>query len=136
MLPNPVFLYVEDEPFSRKVLEMIMTRGLGYKHVNIFENSEQFCQRIDELAPKPNIIFLDIHMLPINGFEMLKLLRQHPDYQDKQVIALTASVMNEEVDLLRHAGFNGAIAKPIDQASFPALLEQILDGEEVWNIAD
>jgi CheY-like chemotaxis protein len=136
MLPNPVFLYVEDEPFSRKVLEMIMTRALGYQYVSIFENSEHFCQRIDALMPKPNIIFLDIHMKPINGFEMLKLLRQHPDYQDKQIVALTASVMNEEVDMLRHSGFNGAIAKPIDQMTFPALLERILNGEEVWNIAD
>lgn len=136
MLPDPVFLYVEDEPFSRKVMEMIMTCALGYQDITIFENSEQFCQRLEALAPKPNIFFLDIHMKPINGFEMLKILRQHSEFQDKQVVALTASVMNEEVEMLRQAGFNGAIAKPIDQLTFPTLLEQILNGEEVWNIAE
>ena len=131
----PVFLYVEDEPFSRKVMEMIILRGLHYEKLHLLENSEGFCERIEELMPRPNIIFLDIHMKPLNGFQMLELLRQHPDYRDKRIIALTASVMNEEVELLKQAGFDGAIAKPIDQGSFPVLLNQILSGQAVWNIA-
>jgi CheY-like chemotaxis protein len=135
MSNNPAFLYVEDEPLSRKVMEMLMVRGLGYKTLNIFENSDQFITRIENLGQKPDVIFLDIHMKPHTGFEMLEMLRQHPDYQHTTVIALTASVMNEEVDMLRTAGFDGAIAKPIDPVSFPLLLKQILQGEEVWNIA-
>ena len=50
------------------------------------------------------------------------------------MIALTASVMNVEVNLLKQPGFDGAIAKPIDEIMFPDLLNQILDGEQVWNI--
>ena len=132
---NPVFLYVEDEPFSRKIMEMIILRGLRYERIHLLENSEQFSQRLEELTPRPNVIFLDIHMKPLNGFQMLEVLRRHPDYRDKRIIALTASVMNEEVELLKQAGFDGAIAKPIDQSSFPMLLNQILSGQPVWNIA-
>ena len=134
MVANPVFLYVEDEPFSRTVMEMLLARGLGYKHLYIFDNSEQFMERIEKLPQQPNVIFLDIHLKPHDGFEILAVLRQHPAFQDACVIAVTASVMNEEVQLLRQSGFNGAIAKPIDQRSFPRLLQRILNGEEVWNI--
>src|SRR5258708_33681308 len=116
-------------------MEMLILRGLHYECLHLLENSEQFSQRLEGLTPRPKIIFLDIHMKPLNGFQMLELLRQHPDYWDKRIIALTASVMNEEVELLKQAGFDGAIAKPIDQSSFPILLNQIFSGQPVWNIA-
>jgi CheY-like chemotaxis protein len=134
MSPDPVFLYVEDEAMSRMVMEILMVRGLGYDNLYIFENSEQFIERIAALPQTPQFFFLDIHVQPHSGFEMLAMLRQHPDFWNARVIALTASVMNEEVDLLKRSGFDGAIAKPIDQIVFPDLLNQILDGEEVWNI--
>ena len=134
MQSNPVFLYVEDEPFSRTIMEMLMVRGLGYKNFTMFEDSQQFLERLDRLNPQPNIIFLDIHMKPYTGIEMLAMLRQTPQYHATRVIALTASVMNEEVDELKKAGFNGAISKPIDQTTFPDLLMRVLKGEEIWHI--
>ena len=136
MAHNPVFLYVEDEPFSQMVMEMLLVRGLGYKTLYIFADSVDFIQRIEQLPQKPDVIFLDIHVKPADGFEMLAALRQHPnaDLRDTCVIAVTASVMNEEVEMLRRAGFDGALAKPIDQIAFPGLLQRILEGEEVWNI--
>ena len=69
-----------------------------------------------------------------NFFKEEWSLRQHRTYVNTCVIAVTASVMNEEVAMLRQSGFNGAIAKPIDQIAFPGLLQRILNGEEVWNI--
>lgn len=71
-------------------------------------------------------------MEPTNGFEMIHLIRQMPEYQDKPVIALTASVMSEEVEQLRAAGFNGTISKPLPMSEFPALLQRIARGESVW----
>ena len=110
MLPDPVFLYVEDEPLSRLVMDTLLIRAMGYKHLSIFEDSTGFMDRIKELPTTPDVIFLDIHMQPYNGFEMLSMLRQHPVYSNAQVIALTASVMNEEVRRLREAGVVAAAA--------------------------
>lgn len=134
MSHNPVFLYVEDEPMSRTVMEFLLKRGMGYENVTIFEDSRDFIARLKSLETLPDVVFLDIHVPPYNGFEMLAMLREHPEFNQLRVIALTASVMNEEVEMLKNAGFDGGIAKPINQADFPKLLEQILDGEEVWSI--
>jgi CheY-like chemotaxis protein len=128
------FLYVEDDPMSRMVMEMLLKRGLGYQNIVIFENSQNFDVRINQLTAIPHIVFLDIHMQPIDGFEMLKRLRALPDFADSRIIALTASVMNEEVDLLQTAGFDGVLSKPLDQTLFPTLLKRILLGEEVWHV--
>jgi len=76
---------------------------------------------------------LDIHVKPITGFEMLKLLRED-GFTDTIIIALTASVMNEEITQLRNAGFDGVIAKPVSLESFPKLWERVLGGEQIWGI--
>lgn len=133
-MPDPVILYFEDDTLSRDVMRTCLTRGLGYQNVTIFEDSSDFERRLGGLSSKPDVIFLDIHMEPIDGFTMLKLIRQSLAYQATKVIALTASVMNEEVRMLKEAGFDGVIAKPLDYDTFPAVLRRILDGEQVWHI--
>jgi CheY-like chemotaxis protein len=134
MTNQPIFLYVEDDPMSRLVMQIIIERGLGYEYLTIFEDSHHFMERVVTLPHKPDVVFLDIHVQPHSGFQMLDMLRQHPDYADAIVVALTASVMNEEIELLKEAGFNSVLAKPLDQARFPELLDQILAGEAIWYI--
>jgi two-component system, cell cycle response regulator len=134
MIDNPIFVYVEDDPLSRQVMQMLLVRGLGYSRLTILEDSTDFFERVEALSPKPNIFFLDIHMQPLDGFSMLEMLRRHADFRDALVIAATASVMNEEVNKLRTAGFNGVIAKPIIQREFPGILKRILSEQEVWTI--
>jgi CheY-like chemotaxis protein len=135
MLDNqPVVLYVEDDPVSRKLMSMLLEKRMGLSHVTILENSENFIERMEALDPKPDVILLDIHMKPYNGFEMLRLLREFDWSRQTPVVALTASVMNEEVQQLKTAGFNGCLAKPIDLDSFPRTLQHILQGEIIWRI--
>ena len=134
MLAQPSILYVEDSHLSRTVMEILLRDIMKLQHVTIFEDSSNFATRIHAIEPKPDIIFLDIHMEPIDGFEMLSILHETEVFQDTPIIALTASVMNEEIEMLRTVGFSGCIAKPIDKDRFPRLLEQALRGEPVWNI--
>jgi CheY-like chemotaxis protein len=131
--PEPIFLYVENDELSREVMKTLLIRVLGYPQVFILESSHNFEQELAKMSPKPTVIFLDIHMEPMDGFEMLRLIHQQEDYQKIPVVALTASVMNEEIRKLRESGFDGVIAKPLNYESFPRTLQRILNGEEVWN---
>jgi two-component system, cell cycle response regulator DivK len=133
MSTKPVVLYVEDEPRSRRVMQMI-TDDMGLTHVTIFEDSTDFMARFAALEPKPDVIFLDIHMTPHTGFEMLAMLREADQSINVPVVAMTASVMNEEIHKLKSAGFDGCIAKPIDFDTFPETLQRIMSGEKIWRI--
>jgi CheY-like chemotaxis protein len=134
MMQDYHFLYVEDDPTSRMVMEMMLTHWFSNTQLTIFEDSSEFTLRLEMLLPKPDIIFLDIHMKPYTGFEMLEMIRSHREYANSVVIALTASVMNEEVEELEAAGFDGAIAKPLNREMFPQLVMKILQGESVWHV--
>jgi CheY-like chemotaxis protein len=136
MFNNRSFLYVEDDPMSREAMDLILKRVLQAGQVTVFENSSNFLERVRSLPYEPDIVLLDIHMEPLTGFEMLEVLRAEPAYQDAKIIALTASVMNDEVTLLRTSGFDGAIGKPINVATFPDTIQAILDGVDIWHISD
>lgn len=127
-------LYVEDDLMSRKVMFMLLKGRMNIENVTIFENSVNFLERVNALEPIPDVVFLDIHVPPIDGFEMLGLLKDSPKFKGIPTIAMTASVMNDEIARLQTAGFDGCIAKPVDKNEFPALLERILSGEKIWSI--
>lgn len=133
MNDKPVILYVEDEVFNRKVMNL-MAAYLDLPRIVIFEDSVDFLARAERLDPQPDIVFLDIDVKPLHGFEMIKLLRESRRFDGIPILAMTASVLNEEIYQLRLAGFNGCIAKPVDIDHFPEALERILAGEEVWEI--
>lgn len=130
----PAVLYVEDNAQSRRLMQMMLCKKLGLKYVTIWKDSEDFAMRINHLEPCPDLIFLDIHIEPYNGFEMFRMLRQHPAFRKTPIVAMTASVMDDEIDQLRIYGFNGCIGKPFDLMKFPNDMNRLLRGEAVWRI--
>ena len=133
-MSEPVFLYVEDDKMSRSVMKMLINRILKYEDYTVFADSSDFMDRVHALEKIPTIIFLDIQIGPIDGYEMLELLRSDAAYENSKVIAMTANVMSHDVEALREAGFTGLIGKPIIKEIFPELVEKILGDEQVWYV--
>jgi CheY-like chemotaxis protein len=128
-------LYVEDDALSRQVMDMIMRHAMGVSNLMIFEDTQNVMQKLKALPRRPDVILLDIQVKPLDGFAVLNLLRGDPEFARARVIALTASVMSEEVERLRASGFDGAIGKPVSITTFPALIAQVLNGQKVWRAA-
>ncbi len=126
-------LYIDDDPSSLMVMQILLVEEMQLANVTMFEDSDHFMQRVKSLPVKPDVILLDIHVKPLTGFEMLTLLRED-GFSEAVIIALTASVMNEEVIQLKTAGFDGVIGKPVNLDRFPKLWERALNGEQIWNI--
>lgn len=129
----PIILYVEDDPGSRDVM-LMLADVMQTWHLTLFEDSRDFMARVQQLKPAPNLILLDIHVRPYSGLEMLTQLRADPRFTHTPILALTASVMNEEVEQLRSSGFDGVVPKPVDIDRFPVTVQRVLAGEKVWQI--
>ncbi len=126
-------LYVEDDMFSRKVMEILLKDVMQF-NVAIFEDSQSFLARVQTLPEEPDLFLLDIQMKPYDGFQVLRMLRNTKKYADATVIALTANVMAHDIEKLKSVGFDGLIGKPIMDDIFPSLIQRILDGEAIWYI--
>jgi CheY-like chemotaxis protein len=127
-------LYVEDDPGSRDVIRMAQRMNPEDFGLTIFDDSLDFEQRLTQLKPQPALILLDIHVKPFSGFEMLQTIRTHAEYDGIPVVALTASVMNEEIQMLQDTGFDSVLSKPVNLDEFTGLIRRIMAGEQIWYI--
>ena len=132
---QPVLAYVEDDENSIFVMKMVVERVMGLPTLYVLQSCADFVQQVKGLGVVPDVFLLDIQMKPYGGVELLSMLRNDPEYKSSKVIALTASVTNEEVSLLKSGGFDGAIAKPLNIDVFPDLVARIMKGERVWYVA-
>jgi len=131
---QPVLVYVEDDEASIIVMKAIVERVMKLQTLHVLQNRADFVDQVKQLGVMPDIFLFDIQMQPYDGFELLTMLRNVPEYQHAKVVALTASVMSEEVARLKRKGFDGAIAKPLNIDAFPDLINRIINGEHVWYI--
>lgn len=132
---KPILVYVEDDENSIFVMKMVVERVMKLPTLYVLQSSADFVQQVKGLGVVPDVFLLDIQMKPYDGVELLSMLRKDPQFKCSKVIALTASVTNEEVSLLKSGGFDGAIAKPLNIEVFPDLIARIINGEQVWYIA-
>jgi CheY-like chemotaxis protein len=132
---QPVLVYVEDDDASILVMRMVVERVMGLPPLHVLQSRADFVQQVNALGIVPDVFLLDIQMKPYDGVELLSMLRGDPQFNKSKVVALTASVTNEEVSLLKSGGFDGAIAKPLNIEAFPDLIARIINGEHVWYIA-
>ncbi len=78
---------------------------------------------------------LDISQLPKkDGYQILKELRENDKTKGAIIVALTASVMSDNLEKAKNAGFDGFIGKPIDGRNFSETLNSILEGKSIWSI--
>ena len=131
---QPVLVYVEDDEASILIMKMVVERVMGLPTLHVLQSRADFVQQVKGLGVVPDVFLLDIQMKPYDGVELLAMLRGDSQFKESKVIALTASVTNEEVSLLKNGGFDGAIAKPLNINAFPDLIAKIIDGESVWYI--
>ena len=131
---QPVLVYVEDDENSILVMKMVVERVMGLPKLHVLQSRADFVQQVKELEIVPDIFLMDIHMKPYDGIKLLSMLRSDSQFEASKVIAITASVTNEEVALLKGGGFDGAIAKPLNIEAFPGLISKIMSGEQIWHI--
>lgn len=69
-------ILIDDEPLARSLLKNFLNEIQDVEIVGAYENGFEGLKGITEL--KPDLIFLDIQMPKLNGFEMLELLDEIP----------------------------------------------------------
>ena len=119
-------LLVEDNEINQEVaLEFLK---LGQFKVDIANNGVECLERLNE--KDYDCVLMDIHMPEMDGFEATRQIRAMPRYADLPVLAMTANVMDVDVEESLAAGMNAHIAKPIvPNTLFSALLQWIEPGE-------
>ena len=112
-------LVVDDHKINRVVVKSMLQK-LNFNVIEASDGEEGM-----EFAKKysPQMIFMDIRMPKIDGYEATKMLKQNIETSHIPIIALTASVTQDEQKMISENKFDGFLAKPI---SFKGLLDQLI----------
>ena len=78
---------------------------------------------------KPQIVFVDMQMPVMNGYEATQAIRNsnHPNAKTLPILAMTANAFVEDIARAKEAGMNAHIAKPIDVSQLYTTLTEILN---------
>lgn len=107
-------LVVDDNHINRLLIDKVMKKwGIT---ADFAENGLIAINKI-ETNHNYDIVLMDIHMPQMGGVEATKILRamEDPYYRQLPIIALTASVLNDQMDMIGESGMNDYILKPFDQ---------------------
>ena len=74
----------------------------------------------------PAIVFLDIELPDMSGYEVAKLLHQHAHLQATRLIALTESIEHPAREDARAAGFERYLVKPVTAIELQKVLRSRL----------
>jgi signal transduction histidine kinase len=78
-----------------------------------------------------NIIYMDIQMPVMNGYESAKAIRacNRSDAAAIPIVAMTANAFSEDVERARAVGMNAHVAKPIDPDEVHRITAELLNGK-------
>jgi len=73
----------------------------------------------------PDVVFLDIGLPGMNGYEVAQRLRALPDFNATMLIAMTGYGQDEDRQRSQDAGFDHHLVKPVDPVQLKRLMESI-----------
>ena len=114
-------LVVDDESESRTLLGELLTAE-GYE-VRAADGGPLALVSLG--VTRPDLILLDLNLPRMDGFEVLRWIRQNPDLKALRVIVLTSSDDTRDVSKAYELGANSFLVKPLHFINLPSMLQRL-----------
>ena len=107
-------LIIEDNPANLKLMSYLLTR-FGH-NVESAGNAMEAVSNLDNAIP--DLVLCDIQLPELDGYGVLRIIRNKSSMQQVPVVAVSAFAMPADKEKALAGGFDGYITKPIDPATF------------------
>ncbi len=125
-------LVVEDDWASRQLLIKLLT-SVGFQ-VREASNGEEAVTLWESW--QPHLIWMDIQMPVMDGYEATRVIKQMPKGQDTMIIALTASAFEEQRAAILGAGCNDFVRKPFQENTLFEKMTRHLGVRYLYQVED
>jgi Osmosensitive K+ channel histidine kinase len=124
-------LLVEDNDINQTIATMMLEK-LGFSVTVAKDGREGYTKFLTSQPYQFDLIFMDIQMPVMNGYEAAEAIRSsnHPQAQSIPIIAMTANVFKEDVAKARSSGMNAHIGKPLEMKDIIRAASRSLKREE------
>ena len=106
-------LVVDDNQINRLLINKVLARWGA--SADFAENGLQAVEKIENNR-NYDVVLMDIYMPEMGGVEATQVIRSKKEqyFRELPIIALTASMLNSEINEMEKAGMNDYILKPFD----------------------
>ena len=122
---NLILIVEDNEKNLKLVRDVLQVKGYETLEAGTAEDGIKIAR--DRM---PNLILMDIQLPGMSGIEALKALRAEPATAAIPVVAITASVMQQDRQEIMKAGFDGFIEKPINLRGLLDTVQQAARGRK------
>lgn len=105
---KPKILCVEDHKPLARIIQLTLMKA-GYQ-VTTVHSGDQAVAKAKEINPA--LVLLDVMMPQMDGFQILKALREEEAFRELPVIVVTARDKEEDISIARERGACDYITKP------------------------
>lgn len=123
---NDIFLMGRAFDRARIPNRLFVVRN-GQEAIDYLSGNGQYNQR--EKFPLPGLMLLDLKMPSVDGFDFLKWLRNHDQFNKLPLVVLTSSKLQADIDQSRQLGVFDYRVKP---QSFEDLVRLLDDVRKCW----
>ncbi|MEG3931587.1 PAS domain S-box protein [Microcoleus sp. T3_B1] len=125
---QPKIVVIDDKWANRSVINNLLS-PIGFE---VFEANDGLEGWEKILEVQPDLIVTDLLMPELDGFEVIKRVRESENFKDTVIIVSSASVFETDQYRSLEAGGNAFIPKPIQATELLQNLQQYLDLEWVY----
>jgi CheY-like chemotaxis protein len=123
--PKPILLVEDDSVDAMTVKRAMRDLQVNHSVINSVNGEEAMKYLTSPDTEKPFVILLDLNMPKMNGIELLKVMKIHPELKTIPVIVLTTSKEQQDVLDSFEFGASGYMVKPVDYSKFVEILRRI-----------
>lgn len=122
-MEQKIILLADDDSDDFEIFqEALEEADCSAKLVRVENGLEVFDYLHDRATPRPNLIFLDLNMPGMNGWQCLARLKNTRDFENIPVIVYTTSSHYRDLEIANDLNAHGLITKP----SNPSILTRVL----------
>jgi CheY-like chemotaxis protein/anti-sigma regulatory factor (Ser/Thr protein kinase) len=124
-------LLVDDVDINREIVLTLLEPTNIY--VECAENGIQALRMFEKAPDKYDMIFMDVQMPEMDGYEATRRIRalEAPQAKSIPIVATTANVFREDIEKCLEAGMNVHIGKPLDFNEVLEILRKYLQTIEI-----
>jgi two-component system, cell cycle response regulator DivK len=120
-----LILIIEDNEKNMKLVrDVLQVKGYETLEAGTAEDGIRLA-----LERTPDLVLMDIQLPGMNGIDALAVLRGNPATVRIPVVAVTASVMQQDRKQITEAGFDGYIGKPVNLREFLDTVRNTLEAK-------
>lgn len=125
---KPNILLVDDMPMNRFLLSEMILNMIPDAQIHNASSAEEAFELLNKNEFQTDLIFMDVQMPEMNGYDATRALKnsENPHLHTIPVYAVTAGVMENELDACRQAGMEGVITKPLNTKQIASVLVKCL----------